>query len=178
VNANPSGSRTPPTGSLGRAKARRVLATATGPSPGHLRAAAFARISGLLHGFGRDSIDGTRHAMKVCRGALTARRAAQGRVGELPLPRHIARHLVSHRLLSANPSALPDAVRLQFPGGANPCFVGTPAVRNLASRVAAQPGNGFSPRFEARDIELVETRCVVVVTPACGQRRGKGVRAA
>jgi hypothetical protein len=178
VNANPSGSRTSPTGSRGRAKARRVLVTATGPSPGHLQRAAVARNAGGLYRFAGVSIGGTQYAMMVCRGVLTVRRAAQGRVGDLELPRHIARHLVRHRLLSASRSALPDTVRLRFPGGAGPRRVKTWAVRNLASRVAALPRSGSSPRLEARDPELVQTRKVVGATPSCGQHRGKGVRAA
>jgi hypothetical protein len=178
VNANPSGSRTPPAGSRGRAKARRVTATVAGPSPGQLRRVAVAGIVGTYYGFALDSMGGTRHAMMVCRGALTVRRAAQGRVGDLDIPRHIVCHLAILRLLSANPSARPDAVRPRFPARGVRRPVEKPAVRKLALRVASPPGKRSSPRFEARDNEPVHARSVVVVTSAFGQHRGKGVRAA
>jgi hypothetical protein len=120
VNANPSGSRTPSTGSRGESEARREVATTAVPSPSHARA---TRGTGLFRGPGRQAVGargGTRRAMMVCRGALVKRRAAQGRVGELEPPRQVARHLDPHLLLSANTSALADAVRPHFPTGAGP----------------------------------------------------------
>jgi len=178
VNANPSGPRTPPTGCWGRSKARRELEAAAEPSSRHARIDVQAGIAGGPGPRAYGSIGGTRHAMKVCRGALNVRRAAQGRVGDLHLPRHIARHLVSHRLLSANTSAPADAVRPLTPDGASrrPAAVWT--VRTPASRTVARPGNRFSPRPGARDTELVQPGCDVSTTSACGHSRGKGVLAA
>ena len=115
----------------------------------------------------------------VCRGALVERRAAQGRVGDLQLPRHIARHLVPHLLLSANTSAPADAVRPRFPSEAGPRF--GKLVAGLVARLAQSgPTTEVVPRLvsEARDTELVQPRCGVASTPACELSRGKGVLAA
>jgi hypothetical protein len=116
--------------------------------------------------------------MKVCRGALDVRRAAQGRVGDQHFPRHFAHHLVSHPLLSANTSAPADAVRPLARGGVDRRRAEVSAARTLASRNSARPGNRFSPRSEARDTELVQPCCYVSTTSACGHSRGKGVLAA
>jgi len=178
VNANPSRARTPPTGRWGRSKARRVLEAAAEPPSGHARVDVPAGVTGGPDSRARGTIDGTRHAMKVCRGALNVRRAAQGRVGDLHLPRHIARHLVSHLLLSANTSASAGAVRPLIPDGAQPRPAEVSAVRTLAFRTVARPDNRFSPRPGARDTELVQPGCDVVATSACGHSRGKGVLAA
>ena len=178
MNANPSGSRTPPTGCWGRSKARRELEAAAEPSSGHARVDGPAGKTGGTDRRVPGSVGGTRHAMKVCRGALNVMRAAQGRVGDLQLPRHIARHLVPHRLLSANTSAPADAGRASFPVGAYPRFGKHSAGPELALRRAAQPGSGRSPRLEASDTDLVHTRYDVTSTSACELSRGKGVLAA
>ena len=178
MNANPSGSRTPPTGRWGRSKARRVLEAAAEPSLGHALVDVPAGMPGGSDSRARGTIGGTRHAMKVCRGALNVRRAAQGRVGDLHLPRHIARHLGSHLLLSANTSASAGAVRPLIPDGAQPRHAEALTVRTLASRTVARPENCFTPRPGARDTELVQPGCDVVATSACGHSRGKGVLAA
>jgi hypothetical protein len=116
--------------------------------------------------------------MTVCRGALNLRCAAQGRVGEFDLPRHVVRHLAPHLLLSANWSALADAVRPLMLVAAGYRQSDESAARKHASRPQAQPGECFSPRYEARDTVLVQTGCDVVETLARGLSRGKGVLAA
>jgi hypothetical protein len=178
VNANPSGSRTPSTGSWGRSKARRELAATTEPSPGQAPVDAHAGFAGVRVRPDRGLNGGTRHAMTVCRGALNLRCAAQGRVGELDLPRHVVRHLAPHLLLSANSSALADAVRplMLVEAGYRPSDES--AARKHASRPKAQPGKCFSPRHGASDTDLVQTGCDVVETLARGHSRGKGVLAA
>ena len=178
MNANPSGSRTPSTGCRGGLDTRKELAATSGPPLDHRQLDVLARIGDDTSVRLDGSNGGTRHAKMVCRGALVARRAVQGRVGELELPRHIAGHLVSHLLLSANTSAPADAVRSGFPREAGPRFGQLVAGLVCALRRAAQPGSGFSPRLEARDTDLVCPRCGVRSTPACELSRGKGVLAA
>jgi hypothetical protein len=178
VNAIPSGSRTASTGSRGGSEARREvaavavlsssLALATGCS------GKFLGQAGKVIG----SVGGTRRAKMVRRGALASRRAAQGRVGDRETPRHIAPQLVPHRLLSANPSAQADAARPCLPIEAGPRSEKLVAGLVHASRRAVQPRSRYSPRPEARDTELVHTRCDVNSTSACEQSRGKGVLAA
>ena len=178
MNANPSGSRTPSTGGWGGSKARRELAKTTEPSPG---AARLGVRSGIPEGPARGAggMDGgKRRATTVCRGALSVRRAAQGRVGDCCRPRHIANHLVRHRLLSAKTSAPLDAARPVTAGRANHRPAVDATVRNPASQSAAQPGNRLSPHAEALDTELVRPCCDVPATLACGHSPGKGVLAA
>ena len=178
MNANPSGSRTPSTGSWGSSKARRESAATTEPSPGQAPSRRAYRICRRTRSTGRGLNGGTRHAMTVCRGALNLRCAAQGRVGELDLPRHVVRHLAPHLLLSANSSALADAVRPLMLVGAGNWPSDESTARTHASRPKAQPGECFSPRHGARDTDLVQTGCDVVETLARGHSRGKGVLAA
>jgi hypothetical protein len=178
VNANPSGSRTPSTGSWGRSEARREVAAAAVPSPCQMQTAALTGEFRRRGGEAAGTDGGTRRAKMVCRGALVERRAVQGRVGDLQLPRHIASHLVSHLLLSANTSAPADAARPGFPSEAGPLLGKLVSGLVCALRRAAQPGSGFSPRLEARDTDLVRPRCGVRSTPACELSRGKGVLAA
>jgi hypothetical protein len=178
VNANPSGSRTPSTGSRGELEARREFARAVAPSFGHSPAAGGIGVFLMPDGRAVGSNGGTRRAKKVCRGALVPRRAAQGRVGDSLPPRHVARHLVPHLLLLANTSAPADAVRPGFPGKVRPCLGERLGGRQHALRRAAQPGSGDSPRPGAGDTELVRPRCGVLSTPACELSRGKGVLAA
>jgi len=178
VNANPSGSRTPSTGSWGKSKARREFAAATEPSPGYVPIVGVAGFAGAPYRPVRSMNDGTRHAKTVCRGALSLRCAAQGRVGDLDLPRHVIRHLAPHLLLLANSSASGDAVRPLMLVRARFWPSDESTVRKHASRPKAQPGECFSPRSEARDTELVQSGCDVVETLARGHSRGKGVLAA
>jgi hypothetical protein len=178
VNANPSGSRTPSTGSWGRSEARREVAAAAVPSPCQMQTAALTGEFRRRGGEAAGTDGGTRRAKMVCRGALVPRRAAQGRVGDRETPRHIAPQLVPHRLLSANPSAQADAARPCLPIEAGPRSEKLVAGLVHASRRAVQPRSRYSPRPEARDTELVHTRCDVNSTSACEQSRGKGVLAA
>jgi hypothetical protein len=175
VNANPSGSRTPPAGGRGASMARREGALAAGPSPSLVGFAWRAGSTGACDRQARGSIDGTRHAMTVCRGAPSARRA-QGRVGDA-FPRHIVGHLVAQPLLSASASVLADAVRPLFPGGASPWPSAESAVQEPSSQPEAQPKDRSSPRRGARDTELVQPGHVVFTTLCRGQSRGKGVLA-
>jgi hypothetical protein len=178
VNANPSGSRTPSTGSWGRSKARRELAAASEPSPGHAPVVVLAGFAGVRYRPVRDVNGGTRHAMTVCRGALNLRCAAQGRVGDLNPPRHVVRHHAPHLLLLANAFVPTDAVGpfMLVGAGFRPSDEST--VRLHASRPKAQPGECFSPPHGASDTELVHSGCDVVETLARGHSRGKGVLAA
>ncbi len=178
MNAIPSGPRTPPAGCWGRSKARRELEAAAEPSSRRARVDVRAGIAGVPGPRAHGAIGGTRHAMTVCRGALTVRRAAQGRVGDLHPPRHVARHLVSHLLLSANTSASADAVRPLIPDRARGRRAEVSMVRTRASRTVGRPCNRFSPRLGALDTELVQPGCDVAQTSACGHSRGKGVLAA
>jgi hypothetical protein len=178
VNANPSGSRTPSTGSWGGLEARREVAAAAVPSLSQNQSAGSVGLCPRLVSRAVGPNGGTRRAKKVCRGALVERRAVQGRVGDFRFPRHIARHLVPHLLLSAKTSAQADAVRPVFPSEAGPRFGEPVAGPERALRRAAQPGSGSSPPLEASDTELVYPRYGVVSTPACELSRGKGVLAA
>jgi hypothetical protein len=178
VNANPSGSRTPSAGSRGGLEARREFARAVVPSFGHSPAALGIGVYLMLRGQESGTNGGTRRAKMVCRGALVPRRAAQGRVGDRQPPRHVARHLVPHLLLSAKTSAPADAVRPGFPIGARPCIGEGSGGRQHALRRAAQPGRRQTPPFGASDTDLVYPRFGVVSAPACEPSRGKGVLAA
>jgi hypothetical protein len=178
VNAIPSGSRTASTGSRGGSEARREFATVAVPSSSLARAAGCTGESLGHAGSVIGSNDGTRRAKMVRRGALATRRAAQGRVGDSEIPRHIARHLVPHRLLLANTSAPADAVRPCLPVEAGPRSGKLVAGLVHASRRAVQPGSRYVPPLGARDAELVRTRYDVISASACEQSRGKGVLAA
>ena len=178
MNANPSGSRTPSTGSWGSLQARRELAAASEPSPGYVPIDALAGFAGALNRPVLGMNGGTRHAMTVCRGALNLRCAAQGRVGDRVVPRHVVRHLASHLLLLAISSAPPDAVRPFMLVGTRFWPSDESTVRSHASRPTAQPGDCFSPRSGACDTDLVQLGCDVVETLARGHSRGKGVLAA
>ena len=178
MNANPSGSRTPSTGSWGRSEARREVAAAAVPSPCQMQTAALTGEFRRRGGEAAGTDGGTRRAKMVCRGALVERRAVQGRVGDLQLPRHIASHLVSHLLLSARTSARADAVRPRFLDQAWPWLAKVSMVRNAASRPKAQPAEWHTPPDGACDTELVRLGPDVTSTSACAQSRGKGVLAA
>jgi hypothetical protein len=178
VNANPSGSRTPSTGSRGELEARREVATAAVLSLCHVHRAAGAGTFPRLCGEALGSSGGTCRAKMVRRGALSERHAAQGRVGDMKSPRHIASHLVRHLLLSACTSAPADAVRPDSPIEASP-HSGTPvAGLTHASRRAAQHERGSLPPYEASDTKLVHPRYGVASTSACERSRRKGVLAA
>jgi hypothetical protein len=178
VNANPSGSRTPQTGCQGWSKARRVLEAVAEPPSSYARNDVAAGMIGRPASQASGAIGGTRHAMTVCRGALNLRCAAQGRVGDQAVPRHVVRHLASHLLLLAITSAPPDAVRPFMLVGTRFWPSDESTVRSHASRPTAQPGDCPSPRSGARDTDLVQPGCDVVETLARGHSRGKGVLAA
>jgi hypothetical protein len=178
VNANPSVSRTPSTGSWGGLDARRELAAAAGPSLGIARVEVRAGLSGRALERVNSTNGGSRHAKKACRGALNPRCAAQGRVGDKLTSRHVAHHLVIHLLLSARTSATADAVRPRFPGQAWPWLTTVSMVRNAASRPKAQPAKWHTPPEGACDTKLVRPGPDVIPTSACAQSRGKGVQAA
>jgi hypothetical protein len=178
VNANPSGSRTPSTGGRGRSKARRELATATGPTLGHARVDVRAALFGGTHRCDNGARGGTRHAKKACRGALIVRRAAQGRTGD-PDPRHVSPHLASQPLLLANTSAPADAVRPDdHDRTALRVVTLLPTAEIAATRRELERNLCCTPRHEASDTELVQPSRRVSSTPAHGHPRGKGVLAA
>jgi hypothetical protein len=178
VNANPSGSRTPSTGSWGRSKARKGFTKATGPSLCHAWADVYAGCSGGIDRHGKGTGGGTRHATKACRGALFVRRTAQGRTGDLLL-RQVSRHLASHPLLLANTSAPADAVRPAVFDRANVRSVMALATAESAgTRQEAQRRTGSSLQHGAGDTELVQPGRDVATTAANGHSRGKGVLAA
>ena len=178
MNANPSGSCTPPTGCWGRLGARRELAAAAGPSLSLARIGvctgstgpAIRRVDGLR--------GGARCAKTVRRGALNLRCAAQGRVGDKKNPRHVAHHLVPHLLLLAKTSAPADAVRPHFLEGANPRLAKVAMARNAASRPTAQPDDRRTSHDGACASKLVQAGHDVIPTSARAQSRGKGVLAA
>jgi hypothetical protein len=178
VNANPSGSRTPPAGGRGLSIARRESEGTTGPSPDLVQIVGRAVDRDAAGRQSRGSIGGMRHAKMVCRGGLRARRAARGRVGNR-CPRHVVRHLAPHPLLSANTSALADVVRPLRTGGARSWswLSAESTVHLRSSRLEAQPTDRSVPRPEARDTELVPPEHDVVATPSRGHFRGKGVLA-
>ncbi len=178
MNANPSGSRTPWTGCLGSSKARREFTATTGPSQGLAQRDVCAGLSGQAIRRGAGSNGGSRHAKTVCRGALNLRRTAQGRVGGDRVPRHVAIHLVSHRLLSARTSAPADAVRPYLRDGASPRLMQAKTVRKAASCPQAQPGECRTTRDGSCGRELVHPGPDVTPASARAQSRGKGVLAA
>jgi hypothetical protein len=178
VNANPSGSRTASTGSRGGSEARREVAAVAVPSSSLARATGRSGESLVQAGKVSGSNVGTRRAKMVRRGALATRRAAQGRVGDPDTPRHIARHLVPHRLLSANTSAPADAVRPCLPVETSSRSGKLVAGLVHASLRAVQPGSRHSPRLEVCDTDLANARYDVISTSPCELSRGKGVLAA
>ena len=173
MNANPSGSRTPPTGCWGRSKARRELEAAAEPSSGHARVDGPAGKTGGTDRRVPGSVGGTRHAMKVCRGALNVMRAAQGRVGEIS--RHIAFLLVLHLLLSDEASGRTDAPGIDpaiFAKG--PMRSGDPIVPRREVRTTVRPACRLG------DLGLAPARNGALARFAsCSEPfRGKGVRSA
>ncbi len=178
MNANPSGSRTPSTGCRGESEARRAAATTTGPSRGLAQLDVRAGMSGRVRRRGKWSSGGSRHAKRVCRGALNPRRTAQGRVGDEVNPRHVESHRVPHRLLSAQTSAPAGAVRPRLRIGARPRLAKVAPARDAASRPKAKPGKCRAPRLGSCDTELLQSGPDVTLTSACAQFRRKGVLAA
>jgi hypothetical protein len=177
VNANPSGSRTSPTESRGRAKARKVLAAAKEPSADQLRYVVFVPITLGPNHLARDFIGGVRREALVCRMPLAATCVAQGRVGDSDSPRHIAFHLMPQQLMSANVSRMLDTVRRLLPSSASPCPASMTTPRLFASQVKSRLGNDSSPRLGVHGPKLFQTCSVADAAPACGKSRGKGVRA-
>jgi hypothetical protein len=178
VNANPSGSCTPPTGCWGRLDARRESASDAGLSLSLARFDACTGMSGRANRRVAGSSGGSRCAKTVRRGALNLRRAVQGRVGDQPSPRHVANHLVPHLFLSAKTSAPADAVRPHFPDRAWPYLAKVSTAGNAASRPKAQPVDCRMPRDGADGTELVQPGHDVIPTSARARSRGKGVLAA
>jgi hypothetical protein len=178
VNANPSGSRTPSTGCRGGSDTRKELAATSGPPSSLGQLDVLARICDETLERLDGSNGGTRHAKTVCRGALKQRRAAQGRVGDQFPPRHVARHLVSHLLLSAKTSAQADVVRPFLLGGARLRSAKGSTTHCAVSWPQAQPENCYSHPSEARNTRLVQPGGNVIPTLARGLSRGKGVLAA
>jgi hypothetical protein len=174
VNAIPSESRAPWTRGPGRASFRDVTII-TGPL--FFSVGAFGRpiASGEpLKYPGAVWVSGTWHAKKASRGVPGARQTAQGRVGFLP--RHIASHLGSHRLLSARTSAEQDAERPYrshqrkvWPGRAE-------TVRPQLSRRRAQPLPCATPEIKGRGARMVPAGGNAIVPPR-RRSRGKGVLA-
>src|SRR3954470_6774884 len=156
--------------------ARRENAATTGPSPGLLGVVGRAGSAGAADRRVFGSIGGTRHAMTVCRGAQSARRTAQGRVGDR-CPRHLVGHPAPHLLLLANTSVLADAVRPLLRGGARLWRSAESTAHQSASRPAAQPTDRPAPRPGTRDTEPAQPGHDVVATPSRGHSRGKGVLA-
>jgi hypothetical protein len=175
VNAIPSGTRAPRTRRSGRASLRDV-ANITGPLLFRVQAGR------LVLGTRGDSepprigsISGSRLAKRAGRGVPVARLTVQGRVGQHS--RHVALHLVPHRLLLARTSAFPKAVPpvLFSLVDLRPRKPGLACLKSARSK--AQPLLCPSLRDEAGDTMLVPTRAVAHAS-ARGQSRGKGVLAA
>jgi hypothetical protein len=179
VNANPSGSRTPPTGGWGRSIARREFASTTGPPPTGLQTIRRAGVAGPVKRHAIGSGSGTRHAKTACRGAPNPRRAAQGRNGEQYPPRHV-HHLVAHPLLLANLSATAGMVRRLISDRCQHLLRDERALTDAASRPKVRPRDHDAPLpvCEARDTELAQPVHGVAMTPVNRPPRGKGVRAA
>jgi hypothetical protein len=177
VNAIPSGSRTPATRCRGESDTRRDFAAASVPSRSVDKRTACAGTTGraplLSCGHG-----GSRHAKTVCRGALSLRRTAQGRVGDFRSPRHVAFHLASHLLLSAPTSASAGAIRPLGRDGAKAPHLPRAADRAIASRFRAQPGISQAAHDGSQGFELAQSGPDVAHASACAQSRGKGVLAA
>ncbi len=158
MNATPSGACTSPAGGQGGSEARRVRTT-SGPSRGPARDVGLAVAFGNTGDLGAVIRDGTRCAKTVCRVALCARHAAQGRVGGIGL-RHVVALLVTHPLLSANTSAPADAVRPHPPGDARPWHPAEVTDNRHASLKRARPAGRRSSgphRTMTRSAELAPT---------------------
>jgi hypothetical protein len=174
VNAIPYRSRVPWTRCPGKASYRDV-AIIMGLSVSSVKGSCRRPAKASQPGPRSDQIGGTRHAKTARCGVSGARQTAQGRVGLIP--RHIALHLGSHRLLSASTSAQLDAERplrshrvQAWPGRAG-------TVRQHISRPVAQPLPCSTPRFEVWGAKLVPAGGNTIAPPR-GQSRGKGVLAA
>ena len=179
MNANPSGSRTPPTGGWGRSIARRKFASTKEPHRTGLQATCCARDSGSVDCRANRSVSGERHAKMACRGAPNPMRAAQGRNGGVRLPRHVD-HPVLQPLPLANQSVLTDMVRRLVSARGRFLSRDERALANAASRLEAQPSDhdaAWQP-CRARDTELAQPVRSVARTRVSGPPRGKGVLAA
>jgi hypothetical protein len=177
VNAIPSGNRTLSTGSRDGSKARRGIVAATGLLAGQGPGDHHAGLSGVSGRLGAGQVDRTRHAKTVCRGALSLRCAAQGRVGDIT-PRHVVRHLASHRLLSA-PSPATSGADRPFTLSRQGITAGDERVDHThTSRPRVQPENCYLPRVGVSDNKLVRSGRDVVTTWAFGHSGVKGVPAA
>jgi hypothetical protein len=174
VNAIPSDTRAPRAGRSGRASLRDV-ASITGPLVDWIEDGRVVQVRDDPQPFRPGMTGGTWLAKRAGRGVPVARLTAHGRVGFCP--RHIAPHLVRHRLLTARISAFRDAdftIRvcpvLRWPS--------RPEVDCLqAKRPKAQPLLRLSPIPEAGCTMLVPVRSLVQAR-ARGQSPGKGVLAA
>ncbi len=183
MNANPSGSRTSSTGSWGISEARRAIADTAGPSRSVLSSLDVrAGYPGLEPDRTDRSYGGARHAKTVCRGAKSPRCAAQGRVGEDLIPRHVITHLVPQLLLigenvrSRGRGASTFWLRGAFP--ASKCRDGP---NSAASTQQAQPGEcRTTHKSEMCGTELAQPGPDALPASACVsvQSRGKGVLAA
>jgi hypothetical protein len=158
-------------------ESRREIAIVVGPSSGVSRAFGRGGNSVMVERLGLVSSGGLRHAKTVCRGALGARRTAQGRVGDID-PRHVVTHPASPLLLLANLSATADAGDLFFAGGAMLWSAIGTLVGTRISLITAQPIDRSSPRVWASDTDLVPPGSGAFVVLGFGHSRGKGVLAA
>jgi hypothetical protein len=179
VNANPSGSRTPPTGRWGRSIARREFPSTTELPPNWLPLIGRGGDAGPVDRQGIESAGSTRRAMMAWRRAPNPRRAAQGRNGEHYSPRHV-NHLAAQPLPLANLSAAADQVRRLVPDRGRHPLQDERALPDTASRARTQPSEriAHSPHRRARDTDLAQPVRGVALTPVDGPPRGKGVLAA
>jgi hypothetical protein len=177
VNANPSGRRIFLAGSWVLSGARRGNAIIVGPSPGSDPTFGRGGMNLMVERRKTGPSGGSRHAKTACRGALDARRAAQGRVEDSD-PRHIVTHPASPQLLLANPSASADAVTLFVALGLLPWKAAETGMALRPSPLMARPIARFSPPAGARNTELVPPESGVLLGSAHGRPRGKGVHAA
>jgi len=178
VNANPSGSRTPPTGGWGRSIARRESASTTQSPLIRLQSTCRAGGAGAVNRQAIGSASGSRHAMTACRGAPNPRRIAQGRNGE-HCPRHVNQLALQPLPLASLPAAAGTVRRLISDRGRH-LFRDERALPDTASRPKAQlrDHDALPPCRVARGTELVQPVRSVAVTPVDGPPRGKGVLAA
>ncbi len=174
MNANPSGSRTPPAGGWGRSIARREFASTTVPPPNRLQTICRAGGAGPVNRRATGSDSGTRHAMTVCRGAPSPRRIAQGRNGEQLLPRHV-HQLVSQPLPLANLSAAAGKVRRLISDRGHHLFRDDRALPGAASRPKARLCDQVAPSQDrgARDTGLAQPVRGVALTPVDWPPEGK-----
>jgi hypothetical protein len=174
VNANPSGSRTPSTGGRGRSIARRRFASTTELPLNCLLTIHRAGCAGPVNRHAIGSGSGTRHAMKACRGGPNPKRAAQGRSGEIVLPRHVD-HLVLQPLPLANRSATADRVRRPVLERSRHFVQDERAFAATPSRPKAQPRDHDAPwpDHKARDTKLAQPMRSIALTPEDGPSEGK-----